>query len=112
MTQNWQKDGSLVLTAKGRLDLNTVLSFRDAVFSALGEHPSHLTLDLSPLLFVEATGIATLVTLVRVAQMVKVPCQILPSSDLRELFQETGLNRVMGEPTPSGEMIAQKLLLS
>jgi anti-anti-sigma regulatory factor len=94
------------------LDLNTVLSFRDSVFTALGERPRKLILDLSPLHMVEATGIATLVTLSRVALLVGVECEIVPSPELSHLFLETGLDRLLAAPLPDGEAIAQRLLLS
>ena len=46
VTQLWMDNNCLVITANGRLDLNTVLSFRDSVFTALGERPATLILDL------------------------------------------------------------------
>ena len=112
VSQSWRPDRSLTLTVQGRLDLNTVLSFRDAVFSALGERPRRLILDLSPIQLVESAGIATLVTLARVAMLVKVPCHVIASEELKTLFLETGLNRLMEAPELSGEVIARKLLLA
>jgi anti-anti-sigma factor len=112
VTQGWTDDGCLVLTAKGRLDLNTVLSFRDSVFSGLGERPHTLILDLRPLQLVEAAGIATLVTLSRVSQLVGVTCEIRASRELEVLFHETGLDRLMKAAPPTATEIAQKLLLS
>ncbi len=110
--QSWQPDRGLLLTVRGRLDVNTVLAFRDAVFSALGEHPRQLILDIRPLLLVEATGIATLVTLSRVAKLMKIPCEIQPSPELDAVFRETGLDRLMSAPPPTPTQIAQRLLLS
>ena len=112
ISQSLQTDGSLTLTVKGQLDLNTVLSFRDAVFSALGERPSRLTLDLSPLLMVEAVGISTLVTLIRVAQLVNIPCQLIPSESLQSLLLETGLVRLMEIPPTNTDRPNSTFLLS
>ena len=112
VTQSWTSDGCLVLTANGRLDLNTVLSFRDSVFTGLGERPTKLILDLRPLQVVEAAGIATLVTLSRVAQLVGIPYEIRSSRELESLFIETGLDRLMKAAPPTSAEIAKKLLLS
>lgn len=112
VTQSWASSERLVLTVKGRLDLNTVLSFRDSVFTGLGERPEVLVLDLRPLQLVEATGIATLVTLSRVAQLVGVKCEINASPELEALFQETGLDRLMAAAPPTATEIARKLLMS
>jgi anti-anti-sigma factor len=112
VSQSWQPDRSLTLTARGRLDINTVLSFRDSVFTALGERPSQLILDLSPLQQVEAAGVATLVTFSRVAQLMGIPWEIQSSPELNVLFQETGLDRLMSAPPATAHEIAQRLLLS
>ena len=111
VSQSWQTDRSLSLTATGRLDVNTVLSFRDTIFSALGERPLHLTLDLRPLEFVEPAGVSTLVTFARVAQMVGVAWNIEPSPDLKVTLEETGLTRLMNAPPPTGIELAQRLLI-
>ena len=110
--QSWQPDESLLLTVQGRLDVNTVLAFRDAVFSALGERPTRLVLDLSLLQLVEAAGVATLVTLSRVAQLMSIPCEIQLSPELGILFKETGLDRLMDTPPPTPSQIARRFLLS
>jgi anti-anti-sigma factor len=112
VTSSWTSDGCLILTANGRLDLNTVLSFRDSVFTGLGERPTKLILDLRPLQVVEAAGIATLVTLSRVAQLVGIPYEIRSSRELESLFVETGLDRLMKAAPPTSVEIAKKLLLS
>lgn len=111
VSRTWTETGELILLVKGRLDLNTVLSFRDSVFSALGEHPKRLLVDLTPVHLIEATGIATLVTLARVAQMVGVPCDFKPSPELAQVFEETGLSNLMVVMPPDSTEIARRILI-
>lgn len=110
VTRSLASDGTLFLRFQGRLDINTVLAFRDAAFSALGERPSQLILDLSQLYVVESTGISALVTLARVAQLIGVGLDLVPSSDLDEIFTSTGLKRLMMGTSLSGDAIARKIL--
>lgn len=111
VTQSWDSTGCLELVVQGRLDLNTVLSFRDAAFAALGERPKTLRIDLTPLQVVEAAGIASLVTLSRVAQMVGVHFELKPSAHLALVFTETGLDRLMKTTPASSSDVARKILL-
>ena len=73
----------------------SVARFRDAAFSAIGERPSLLLLDLSKSPFVDTTGLAALVTVARVARMVKVDIRVYPSPHLRHVLTITGLTRVL-----------------
>lgn len=111
VNQNWDEEGCLELLVRGRLDLNTVLSFRDAAFSALGERPKRLRIDLTTLQIVETAGIATLVTLSRVAKMMKVPFELKSSADLAATFTETGLDRLMHTTPASSSDVARKILV-
>lgn len=111
VSSNKSDSGELTLLVRGRLDLNTVLAFRDYVFTALGKHPTRLQVDLSPVQVIEATGHETLVTLARVAQIVGVPCEFKPSPELAQTFAETGLNRLMQIAPPESSEIARKILI-
>ena len=89
------KDGTvLTLHVTGQLDLNTVLTFRDAIFSAMGEQPEQLTLDLTDLRALDSAGISALVTVARVAGLVRTDLTLVPAPRFRELLIETGLGRL------------------
>ena len=88
------KDGTVVaLHVRGQLDLNSVLAFRDAVFSALGERPEQLTVDLLELRALDSAGISALVTVARVAGLVRTDLKLVPTPRFRTLLIETGLKR-------------------
>ena len=110
VVREYPGDGVLVLKARGRLDLNTVLAFRDAVFGALGERPARLVLDLTGVSAVEPSGISSIVTLARVASLVKVPVDLVPSPAFSALMAQTGLVRLLSLKTPTGVDIAQHFL--
>jgi len=86
-------DGAAVIRVIGDLDLATILPFRDAAFTAIGLHPPLLLLDMSSLGRLDITGLNTLLTVGRVAQMVKVPVKVRASERLLSLLQTTGLIR-------------------
>jgi anti-anti-sigma factor len=85
---------TVTLHLSGTIDLATVLRLRDVAFSVIGERPGTLYLDLRAIAHVEITGINTLVTISRVARLVKVRCFILPSASLRDTLMQTGLTRM------------------
>lgn len=89
------KDGTVVtLLVRGQLDLNSVLTFRDAVFSAMGEQPEQLTIDLSELRNLDNSGVSALVTVARVANLVRTDLRLVPTPRFRSLLIETGLQRL------------------
>ena len=87
------KDGAIVITGKGDLDLSTILPFRDAAFSALGQRPPLLVLDMTHLNRLDITGLNTLLTIGRVARLVHVSIRLIPGERIRTLFTITGLER-------------------
>ena len=90
-----EKDGMVVtLRIQGQLDLNTVLTFRDAVFSAMGERPEQLILDLSGIRTIDSAGISALITVCRVSSLVRTDTQIVPSAKHVSLLAEMGLDRL------------------
>jgi ABC-type transporter Mla MlaB component len=93
------EDG-IYLSAYGQLDLVTVIPFRDAVFEAIGEKPRYVALDLSEMRTIEAPGISALVTLARVAQMMKVEFTVQMPESLQEWVTESGLERLL-QPAPA-----------
>ena len=84
-----------VVHARGELDLSTVLPFREAVFAVLGARPPSLLLELTGVSAIDSTGVSTLLTIVRVADMVRIPVRVLPSGTLRSVLEVTGLNQQM-----------------
>ena len=89
------RDGCVVtLLVRGQLDAGSVLTFRDVVFSALGERPERLIVDLSELRDLDGAGISALVTVARVAEHVRTELCLAPSPRFRALLIETGLARL------------------
>lgn len=86
--------GCLTLHLRGQLDLNTVLTFRDMAFSAMGEGHEAMVLDLSEISTLDNAGISALVTVSRVAEMVGRGIRLIPSPRFEALMIETGLNRL------------------
>lgn len=82
----------ITLRVRGDIDLLSVTQFRDAAFTAMGEKPRRLLLDLSEVGYLDTTGLSTLVTLVRVSRMVKVSLTVIPSPFLRRLLEKTGMS--------------------
>lgn len=85
----------ITLHVSGTLDLSTVLPFRDSVFTAIGNRPPLLVLDITRLNQVDVAGISALVTTGRVARLMNVPFSVSPSPSLKSLLQETGLYRTV-----------------
>lgn len=89
------KDGTVVtLYVRGQLDLNSVLTFRDAVFAAMGDRPEQLTIDISALRDLDSAGVSALVTVARVASLVRTDLRLVPTPRFRSLLVETGLGRL------------------
>jgi anti-anti-sigma regulatory factor len=83
--------GSVTLLVSGILDLSTVLPFRDAVFTAIGNRPRRLVVDVAQLGDADVAGISALVTAGRVARLMNVPFFVAPSPSLKSLLEETGI---------------------
>ena len=92
-TYTREEDGASIVRVVGDLDLATILPFRDAAFTLIGLHPPLLLLDMSRLQRLDITGLNTLLTVGRVARLVKVPVIVRPSERLRALLKTTGLIR-------------------
>lgn len=85
----------LTLCLEGDLDLDSISRFRDRAFTAIGERPGVLLLDLSRVPFVDTAGLAALVTVARVARMVSVGVGVIPAPHLRRVLHLTGLTRLL-----------------
>jgi anti-anti-sigma regulatory factor len=83
--------GCLTLVVAGTLNVTTVLPFRDAVFTAIGKKPLNLVIDVTSLRDADISGISSLVTAGRVAQLMKVPFSVSPSPFLKALLEDTGI---------------------
>jgi anti-anti-sigma factor len=86
---------TVTLYARGDLDMESVISFRDAAFTVIGGRPRELFLDLTAVPFADTTGLAALVTVARVARMVHIPVRVLPSPHLRRVLRVTGLTQLL-----------------
>lgn len=94
-------DGVITLHLSGSLELANLLALREAAFTAIGNRPEHLIMDLRSVLSVEIAAINTLVTIGRVAELMKVGFHIIPSAALRVTMEQTGLTRLL--PPLSGK---------
>lgn len=86
---------SETLRIEGDLTMENVPRFRDAAFTTIGARPKSLLLDLSAATFVDTQGLATLVTVARVANMMQVPLSVRPAPHLRRVLHMTGLTRFL-----------------
>jgi len=96
----------LILRVQGQLDRATVLSFRDAMFTAIGRRPQALLLDLrqlEPLEQTDSSGVSALLTVCRVARLTKIRLYVLPAPSLRTLLEqsEVGTDCLVGGDTDS-----------
>jgi hypothetical protein len=89
------EDGVLTLQFTGTADLANLLTLRDVSFTAIGERPFLLCLDMRMVTAVEIATINTLVTIARVAGMVGVHFALIPSNVLRDTLEQTGLTRLL-----------------
>ncbi len=89
-----ERYGRVTLRLCGQLDITTALTFRDIVFSAMGERPDALVLDLTLISTLDAAGISALVTVSRVAGLVDADLRLIPSPRFEKLLCETGLARL------------------
>lgn len=96
-------DGSITLHLSGSLELANLLALREAAFTAIGSRPHLLFMDLRSVLSVEIAAINTLVTIGRVANLMKVQFHIIPSAALRETMMQTGLFRMLPPPPEEPE---------
>lgn len=88
-------DEGLTLRMRGVIDAVTVTEFRDVVFTAMGERPRLLVLDLTQVEAVDTTGLETLVTIARVARTVNLDLSLLPSPRLLRVLAMTGLTNAL-----------------
>ncbi len=80
-----------ILTVIGDLDLVNVLEFRDKAFTALGQKPAFLRLDLTSVTYLDTAGLSALLTVVRVAKMTGARACVAPSSRVRRILALSGL---------------------
>lgn len=83
------------ICVEGDLDSTRIARFRETAFSAIGARPKRLLLDLRTVPFVDTAGLATLVTVARVALRVQVAVAVQPSPHLRHVIEVTRLTRVL-----------------
>jgi len=89
------EDGIMTLTLAGTLDLSSLLRVRDEAFTAIGERPRLLCMDLTKVDGIEIAAIQALVTIGRVARLVHVGFHVRPSPTLRDLILSTGMIRML-----------------
>lgn len=83
------------LCHQGDLDVDSIPRFRDAAFTLIGGQPRSLLIDLSCVPFVDTAGLATLVTIARVAKMLHIAVAVKPAAHLCRVLRTTGLTRVL-----------------
>ena len=87
---------AVVLRLEGVLDTVTVVELRDTAFTAIGARPAEVCLDLNLVLTpLSQLAMETLVTICRVANMVKVRFSVLVPPPLAPDWQNAGLTRLL-----------------
>jgi anti-anti-sigma regulatory factor len=102
-------DTTITLQLSGSLELANLLALREAAFTAIGSRPAMLYMDLRSVLSVEIAAINSLVTIGRVASLMKVGFHIVPSVALRETLMQTGLFRLLPPPPAEEEALSNEL---
>lgn len=90
-----QTDGWTVLTVTGEVDVATAPSLRERLVQLIADGNTRLVVDLSPVDFLDSTGLGVLVgTLKRIRQADGELQLIIPQERIIKLFDITGLSRI------------------
>ena len=90
-----------IVHLKGHIDVDSSPDVRDRLRAILLTDPSPhtVTVDLTSVTSIEASGIATLVEALKVARQHDIRFQIQSSGSVLELFESTGLLRLFDAAT-------------
>ena len=91
------EDGGVRVQPEGDIDMHVAPELRKILHQMLGDRPSHVTVDLSQVPFVDSSGIATLVEALKLSRQqggtLKVEgCQ----ETVRDTFDIAGLTGILG----------------
>lgn len=83
------------LTLSGYVDADALILLREAAFAAIGAAPRVLCLDLQQTDPTEIATINNLVTIARVAALMRVELRVRASQNVLTMLRETGLARIL-----------------
>lgn len=84
-----------ILTVTGEVDVATAPTLRERLVQLIADGNTRLTIDLTPVDFLDSTGLGVLVgTLKRIRQAEGVLVLVIPQERIRRLFEITGLNKI------------------
>jgi anti-sigma B factor antagonist len=84
-----------ILTVAGEVDVATAPTLRERLVQLIADGNTRLTIDLTPVDFLDSTGLGVLVgTLKRIRQAEGELVLVIPQERIRRLFEITGLNKI------------------
>jgi anti-sigma B factor antagonist len=90
--QSWPIDDVALVVVEGELDIYTAPKLKDALGKAVDEGAERLIVDLSPMTFIDSTGLGVLVEALRRAQLHGALMDIVCSRpNVMRVFEVTGL---------------------
>jgi anti-sigma B factor antagonist len=90
-----ERDGALVLTVSGELDLGSAPRLRDAAVSHLLAGHQRLVLDLSGVELLDSVGLGTVVAVFKRARSLGTAMSVVATGRARRPFELTGLDAVI-----------------
>lgn len=87
------RDGHVVVTVAGDVDLATAARFRDASLAAVGIEPTTIVIDLSEVTFMDSTGLGVLVLLRRKARSRRSRLRLVSSRATAAILKVSGLDQ-------------------
>ena len=87
-----QPGDDVILRVTGELDGSNVEKLRSAVDEQLEHHPSRFSFDLAELNFMDTSGLAMLITVIREVDRVRI---LNPSPQVRNVIDRTGLAAIL-----------------
>ncbi len=89
------QDGNVVLAAKGEVDLYSSPQMREALLKAIPKAASAVGVDLSEVVYMDSSGVATLVEGLKATEKGgKTFCLVAPSQSVMKVLQLSRLDTV------------------
>ena len=90
-----QRDGGVVLTPNGEIDLSSSPELRESLLAALRDNPSKLIVNLSKTPYMDSSGVATLVEAMQKAMRSKTKLVLCGMEEkVRSIFEIARLDAV------------------
>ena len=92
------------IALSGEIDMANAQSVQDAIFAALGNRLTHVTVDLSALDYIDSAGMRLLFTLAARLKTLQINLELIapPDSPARQVVAISGLESITSVRPPSG----------